>query len=179
MGKVEREWGTPERDENVSLGYRNDEFFNSICQVGTGGSMYSSITDLLQWAKSGVGDSLLSPETVAERHIFNLTSLAIPYGLGVMETIIETDYGVGWFGHDGDAFGSNARASKNDELGVSFASAINTCGYGGLHTEGMKILVSDIMMDDTDSPSSAGFGRLLSASSKITWVVLVVLSLSV
>lgn len=163
---------------NVSLGYRNDEFFDSICQVGTGGSMYSTITDLLQWAKSGVGDSLLSPETVAARHTFNPTSILVAYGLGMMATMIETDYGTGWYGHDGDAFGSNTRASKNDELGVSFASAINTCGSEGLHAEGMKILVSDIMADDssspTSSPTSAGFGVMLSAMSKICVVSAVV-----
>lgn len=154
---------------DVAVGYRNDEFFDSIVNTGTGGAMYSSITDLLQWAKSGVGDSLLAPETVAARHIFYPTSLVYSYGLGMHLMLVDPALGT-WYGHDGDAFGSNARAAKNDDIGASFASAINSCGSELLHGEGMAILVKDLMGEDgssTNAPSvSPPDGRTSAPSSE-------------
>lgn len=182
---------------NVSVGFRDDEFADSIVNTGTAGSMYSSITDLLQWAKSGVGDSLLSPEIVAARHVFNPVSLVFSYGLGMHLTLIEEKYGR-WYGHDGDALGSNAQAAKSDELNASYASAINSCGYGDLHSDGMKILAKDLMSSDavnstkapsstpaetsataapstseqeTIAPASTGFGVLPSAACLVAAVV--------
>jgi hypothetical protein len=139
---------------NVSVGFRDDELADSIVNTGTAGSMYSSIPDLLQWAKSGVGDSLLSPETVAARHIFNPVSMVYSYGLGMHLTLIEEEYGR-WYGHNGDALGSNAQAAKSDELNASYASAINSCGYGGLHSDGMRILAKDLMSSDDNNSTKA------------------------
>ena len=129
---------------DIALHYRNDEFSDSIVNTGTGGAIYSTIQDLLQWAKFGVGDSLLSPETVTARREFKPTSLIISYGLGMHVIPLKEDFGL-WYGHDGDAFNSNARAAKSDEHGVSFASAENTCGYEGLHDDGMTVLVGDYL----------------------------------
>jgi len=142
---------------DVALHYRNDDFYDSIVNTGTGGSMFSTIQDLLQWAKSGVGDSLLSPETVTTRHEFKPTNLLISYGLG-MHTIqaipVNEEFGL-WYGHNGDAFNSNARATKSDEHGISFASALNSCGsVSTIHDDGMTILVGDYLWyvapDETD-----------------------------
>ena len=49
-----------------------------------------------------------------------------------------------WFGHNGDAFGSNARAYRKDDGSAAFASAFNTCNYGALHRMGFRILDDDM-----------------------------------
>ena len=45
--------------------------------------MYSTIVDLLAWAKSGLRDSILEPETVKIRHEFKPTDFIMQYGLGI------------------------------------------------------------------------------------------------
>jgi CubicO group peptidase (beta-lactamase class C family) len=100
--------------------------------TGTGGGMYSTIEDLLRWAKSGTGDSLLTMATVKARHDYRpISPLGIPYGLGQFvfpEQLPELPAFVGGFyGHDGDTIGFSTWAFKNDENGISFASNLNTC----------------------------------------------------
>ena len=146
---------------NVSVGYRNDAFMDSIVSVGTGGSMYSTIVDLLEWAKSGVGDSLLSPESVSARHVFKQTGLYLQYGIGMHQKLGDPD----WYGHGGDAFGSNSLAYKNDDTGAAFASAFNTCGYSGLHDDGFGIIIKDMQDSEisttptTPSEASSNSGQ--------------------
>lgn len=65
----------------MSLHDRNDAFDDSIVNFGSGGSMFSTIVDLLQWAKSGLGDSLLDTDTVKRRHEFKPTDFIMQYGL--------------------------------------------------------------------------------------------------
>ncbi|KAL7546869.1 hypothetical protein ACHAWF_010203 [Thalassiosira exigua] len=146
---------------NASIGDRDDDFVDSIVNFGSGGSMYSTIVDLLQWSKSGLGDSLLEPHTVEKRHKFKPTSLLLPYGLGLhlwvdalpppVDSTITSD----WFGHGGDALGSNARSYKNDKIGAAFASSVNSCNFSSLHGEAFKILLEDYKTNyrATDSPT--------------------------
>lgn len=134
----------------MSLHDRNDAFDDSIVNFGSGGSMFSTIVDLLQWAKSGLGDSLLDTDTVKRRHEFKPTDFIMQY-LGIHKSdFIDS---AGWFGHGGDAFGSTTRAYKNDDTGQSFASAVNTCNYSTLHAKGFEILVDNGQIG-TSSPVS-------------------------
>ncbi len=87
-----------------------------------GGGMTSTIADLLGWAESGVGNSLLEPATADERLTsFELLAEGFFYGLGVMELDP-------WFGHEGEAIGWEAFALTNPDSGVSIAIAGNGCG---------------------------------------------------
>merc|ERR1712194_885283 len=72
-----------------------------------------------------------------------------------------------WFGHNGDAFGSNARAYRKDDGSAAFASVFNTCNYGALHGMGFQILNDDMNDDmnytgdnvtpvETDTPTASG-----------------------
>jgi len=90
--------------------------------------MYSTIGDLLEWAKSGVGDSLLSDESIALRNNFQMVSSGLSYGLGKRNYLDDAFFG-GFTGHDGDTLGFRAYALTNDEYGVSFASVVNTCRF--------------------------------------------------
>ena len=86
-------------------------------QVGTGGSLTSTIRDLTQWAKSGTGDVLLSDETLERRHMYS-NSISSLQMYGITKYMFASEqaarYGLeGWVGHDGDAFGFASTAYKN------------------------------------------------------------------
>jgi len=87
-----------------------------------GGGMTSTIADLLGWAESGSGNSLLDPAT-AELRVDSVQVLVqgIPYGLGIMPL-------APWIGHEGEAIGWEAFAVTDPETGVSVAVAGNGCG---------------------------------------------------
>jgi len=101
--------GTDTTDWNVSF------------TQGAGG-MNSTIGDLLGWAKSGSGSSLLS-DTMAEQRVSNLQALpeGIDYGFGIIDLS-------GWLGHPGEAIGWEAMAIQNPETGAAIAVAGNGCG---------------------------------------------------
>jgi D-alanyl-D-alanine carboxypeptidase len=101
--------GTDTTDWNVSF------------TQGAGG-MNSTIGDLLGWAKSGSGSSLLS-DAMAEQRVSNLQTLpeGIDYGLGIIDLI-------GWLGHPGEAIGWEAMAIQNPDTGAAIAVAGNGCG---------------------------------------------------
>lgn len=105
--------GTDTTDWNVSF------------TQGAGG-MTSTIADLLGWASSGSGSSLLDDATAAQRAATpELLPEGVPYGLGII------DFG-GWLGHSGEAIGWEALAIQNPETGAAIAVAGNGCG--GLFT---------------------------------------------
>jgi D-alanyl-D-alanine carboxypeptidase len=89
-----------------------------------GGGMYSTIADMGAWAVSGMGNSLLSPETVAKR----LEAQPIPegdYGLGVFV------YEDGWIGHTGQLIGWESLVASNTETGAAFVLLVNETGSLG------------------------------------------------
>ena len=96
--------------------------------------MESTIDDLLKWAKSGAGDAILSPETVAERHEFHTMGFPRKYGLGLEgfpHTRFDPRLNVpgAWYGHSGDSFGFATGAWKSDDYDASFAVVVNTCSF--------------------------------------------------
>jgi D-alanyl-D-alanine carboxypeptidase len=89
-----------------------------------GGGMYSTIADMGAWAASGLGNSLLSPETAAER----LEAQPIPegnYGLGIFV------YEDGWIGHSGQLIGWESFVLSNTETGAAFVLLVNETGSLG------------------------------------------------
>lgn len=53
---------------NIVVGTDTTPIDEALVVVGTAGSMYSTIQDLLRWASSGTGDTLLTPKSIAIRH---------------------------------------------------------------------------------------------------------------
>lgn len=47
----------------ASVGDRDDARMDAIVSAGTGGAIYSTIRDLLRWARSGLGDDVLSKDS--------------------------------------------------------------------------------------------------------------------
>lgn len=86
-----------------------------------GGGMTSTIGDLLIWAHSEVGTSLLSDETADERRNYSPIPEGLNYGLGMFEL-------GSWVGHTGEAIGWEALAVHDPATGVSVAMAGNGCG---------------------------------------------------
>lgn len=95
--------------------------------------MVSDIKDLLEWAKAGTGDDLLSPEVVTQRHQYDtFLNGIIHYGISQFVwdetyTSIVGDYLHDWYGHTGGTFGFTSSAYKHPN-GAAFASAGNSCG---------------------------------------------------
>ncbi len=122
-------------EDGLTLNQDITELSQGIVMVGTAGAINSNIHDLLAWAKSGTGDALLTDEAVTRRHRHLGTGLA-GYGIAQYEfidmvaQILGEDDRTGWRGHTGDAFGYGAYAFRNDDLGASFAGAVNSCGAG-------------------------------------------------
>jgi D-alanyl-D-alanine carboxypeptidase len=86
-----------------------------------GGGMYATIADMGAWAASGLGNSLLSPETAAKR----LEAQPIPegnYGLGMFV------YKDGWIGHSGQLIGWESFVLSNTETGAAFVLLVNETG---------------------------------------------------
>ena len=118
--------------------------------------MYSNIEDLLHWAKSGTGDSLLSAATVEARHDYQpLSPLSIPYGLGQFvfpEQLPSLPAFVGGFyGHDGDTIGFSTWAFRNDELGISFASNLNSCSSDLPFAEALGIFMEEFALANANT----------------------------
>jgi len=120
--------------DGVDTGWTLDEIFPALVVTSTGGGMESTIDDLLKWAKSGAGDAILSPETVAERHEFHTMGFPRKYGLGLEgfpHTRFDPRLNVpgAWYGHSGDSFGFATGAWKSDDYDASFAVVVNTCSF--------------------------------------------------
>ena len=86
-----------------------------------GGGITATIADLGIWAGSGVGNALLSDDTVTERNTFEPIEEGLDYGLGILEN-------GAWVGHTGEVFGWEAGAFRNPDTGVTAAFAANGCG---------------------------------------------------
>ena len=118
---------------------------------------------MLEWAKSGTGDSLLSAETVQKRHQYDEqvpTAFALAYGMAQYKYVpgyVESfPFYKDFYGHSGDALGFGANAMRNDVLNVSIATADNTCGYDGLHDMVVEVVTEELaarqdMVPDDDS----------------------------
>ena len=144
--------------EFVSVGYLGAELYGDLTEIsqgivmsGTGGAVSSTIKDLLTWAKSGTGDSLLSDEVVKKRHEYDsvLEGSLIVYGmaqyqLGPLGFIVHGVEYEGWYGHNGDAFGFGANAFKNDDLNVAVATGINTCGSTDMHDMVIRVVSQEL-----------------------------------
>ena len=131
--------------------------------------MTSTIGDLLNWATSGVGDTLLAPETLVERHDYH--PMGGPdsfnrfrtYGLGqhTQEYIWFADYGVpgDWRGHGGDSFGFASLAMRSDLHKASFAAVANTCNLAEINTAALKVYNGDLVARDvaTEAPTAQTF----------------------
>ena len=87
-----------------------------------GGGAYATIGDLLGWAESTVGSTLLSDELAAQRLETAPLREGFQYGLGILEL------GTSWYGHAGEALGWEALAVTDPDTGVSVAVAMNGCG---------------------------------------------------
>jgi D-alanyl-D-alanine carboxypeptidase len=86
-----------------------------------GGGMYSTIGDLLGWAQSTAGNTLLGGELAAQRLRTAPLPEGISYGLGIMQVD-------DWYGHEGEAIGWEALSVTDPDSGVSVAIAMNGCG---------------------------------------------------
>ena len=128
--------------------------------------MSSTISDLLAWAASGVGDTLLAPETLVERHEYHpmggpdSLNRFRTYGLGqhTQEYIWFFDYGVpgDWRGHGGDSFGFASLAMRSDLHNASFAAVANTCNLAEINTAALKVYNEDLEARDaaTEAPTA-------------------------
>ena len=130
--------------------------------------MTSTIGDLVSWADSAVGDTLLMPATVAERHKRlpmggpDELSRFMSYGLGQEKQYHffydGVEYGVpgDWLGHGGDSFGF-ASLAMTIERKASFAAVANTCNLAELNTAALKVYNEDLVARDatTEAPTTA------------------------
>ncbi len=131
--------------------------------------MTSTIGDLVSWADSAVGDTLLMPETVAERHKRlpmggpDELSRFMSYGLGQEKQYYfvydGVEYGApgDWIGHGGDSFGFASLAMRSDQINASFAAVANTCNLAEINTAALKVYNEDLVARDaaTEAPTTA------------------------
>jgi len=106
---------------DVTIGQDITEFAKVVVVAGGGGAAYATIGDLLTYAESGLGNSLISPAMRAERTKWKPLKEGIEYGLGLI------DKGDGWIGHSGDAFGYSANSSLPNTTLDHPPSARSTC----------------------------------------------------
>ena len=139
-----------EMPDPSSHGYLNEPGVASLAEAGVtaepgqdvtdwtvswgqaGGGMYSTIADMGAWAASGLGNSLLSPETAAAR----LEAQPIPegnYGLGIF--VFED----GWIGHSGQLIGWESFVLSNTDTGAAFVLLVNETG-----SLGTAMLIADV-----------------------------------
>ena len=148
--------------DGLTLNQDITEFSQGIVMAGTGGAINTNIHDLLAWAKSGTGDALLTDDAVARRHRHLGTGFA-GYGIAQYEfrdmvaQILGEDDRTGWRGHAGDAFGYSAYAFHNDDLGASFAGAVNSCS-ADIPTlyQSLTILIEELKAWNNSSESTTG-----------------------
>ena len=160
--------------------------------------MSSTISDLLAWAASGVGDTLLAPETLVERHEYHpmggpdSLNRFRTYGLGqhTQEYIWFFDYGVpgDWRGHGGDSFGFASLVMRSDLHNASFAAVANTCNLPEINTAALKKFNADLearaaateapttaqTMEPTAAPESDAAGRPAVGAVAVALLALVV-----
>jgi D-alanyl-D-alanine carboxypeptidase len=87
-----------------------------------GGGMYATIGDLLGWAESTAGNTLLGDDLAQQRLATEPLPEGIDYGLGIFKI------GTSWYGHEGEALGWEALAVTDPDTGVSVAIAMNGAG---------------------------------------------------
>jgi D-alanyl-D-alanine carboxypeptidase len=87
-----------------------------------GGGMYTTIGDLLGWAQSTSGNTLLGDDLAQQRLETAPIGGGIDYGLGIFKI------GTNWYGHEGEALGWEALAVTDPDTGVSVAIAMNGAG---------------------------------------------------
>ena len=140
----------------VKTGWTIDDIYRALVVVGTGGAMTSTIGDLVRWADSAVGDTLLMPATVAQRHKRlpmggpDELSRFMSYGLGQEKQyyFLNDDdgeyYGVpgDWIGHGGDSFGFASLAMRLHN--ASFAAVANTCNLPEINVAALKVFNADL-----------------------------------
>jgi hypothetical protein len=141
-----------------------------IVMAGSGGAINSNISNLLAWAKSGTGDSLLTEEMIKLRHQYTTPISVISYGIAQYKyDHPDAEFLFNCYGHSRDAFGYSAQAYRNDDYGgASIAAASNSCSISSdvlvrlievfadelqarNGTEGMAPTVVDV--SPTDSPT--------------------------
>jgi D-alanyl-D-alanine carboxypeptidase len=120
----------------------------SFVEFGSGGGTYSTITDLLQWAKSGTGDSLLSESTIEQRHNYTTDLSGALYGLAQFEwstaKIKELAAFDGWYGHNGQVFAFDAYAFRNKNNTAAFVGASNSCNYFDAMLQAWYIYIEEL-----------------------------------
>jgi len=113
-----------QRGTTVDPGADLTELSRAVSSFGIGGNMYSTIRNLVVWAQSGTGDSLLANNTVTDRHVYRtIPSTDRSYGMGQYQ--LEGN----WYGHEGGTFGFGSQAYRNDCFNAAYAAAVNTCAY--------------------------------------------------
>jgi D-alanyl-D-alanine carboxypeptidase len=96
----------------------------SVSYGGAAGAMYSTIADMGAWTAGGMGTSLLTTDTAAQRP----ESTPYPgggsggYGLGI------DDFGLGWIGHSGQIFGWTSLAMYDTDTGDTLVVITNSTG---------------------------------------------------
>lgn len=106
----------------------------TVASTRSGGAMQLKLDEMLVWAKSGTGDTLLSNKTVQARHDARTSfSLFDPrsYGLYQYEWK-ENNFDVyknaaGLYGHDGQTLGTVANTYRHHGDGFAVAGALNSC----------------------------------------------------
>jgi D-alanyl-D-alanine carboxypeptidase len=104
----------------VEEGTETTDWNTSFTQGG--GGMYATIGDLLRWAESTVGNTLLGDDLAQQRLETSPIPGGIDYGLGIFKI------GTNWYGHEGEALGWEALAVTDPDTGVSVAIAMNGAG---------------------------------------------------
>jgi CubicO group peptidase (beta-lactamase class C family) len=146
------------------------DYSRALVQTGSGGGMYSTITDLLQWAKSGTGDSLLSESTIEQRHNYtwDINNIAL-YGLAQFEwewsapNFQELAVFDGWYGHNGQVLDFDALAFKNKNNTASFVGGSNTCNYVFSMLQAWAIYIAELDSRNAttiEQPTPAPTGRI-------------------
>jgi D-alanyl-D-alanine carboxypeptidase len=107
----------------------------TVSMSGTAGAMYATVDDLLTWAATGMGTSLLSP-AMAEARLTNSTELAPGeyYGLGVGVT--DT-----WLAHTGAVNGWMSDVRLDRQTGAVVVTLVNI--EGGL--EQAKPVIDEVV----------------------------------
>lgn len=129
-----------------------------VVQVGIAGSMYSTIGELLEWAKSGTGDVLLSPASVEARHQYDTPLERDSIGYGISQFEYKCCGYENWYGHSGGTLGYSTDAYRNNVLGgASFASGANTCD-GNLGLSFLALYTSELISrsssNSTNTPTT-------------------------
>ena len=94
----------------------------SLSWGGAGGGAYSTIEDLLLWASTGSGNTLLSADLGEQRLPTEddiIPDVGVFYGLGMFSLV------PGWIGHTGQAIGWEALEMYNPETGGAVAILTN------------------------------------------------------